>query len=142
MTLRRLILIPALVLPLGLSACGGSSAKKTPAFKHVQAAEIATMHAHPNPKHHLRVSCSGGACTARLRLRDRVHTVVATDHWAVHGASATLQGPSAIAKFLAADATKNCTQRFFAVIAETGHPAPGVGAEKAALVRALAPCGG
>lgn len=143
MALRRLTLVAALPLLTGLGACGGSSNHRhSPAFKQVRAAEIATLHAHPNPKHHLRVFCAGSACTALLRLRDRVHTVVATDRWAVHGSSATMQGPSAIAKFLAADAKKGCTQRFFATIAAAGHPAPGVGPEKAALVRALAPCGG
>jgi hypothetical protein len=134
-----MLLLPA--LSVALVACGGSSKKHaSPAFGHVQSAEIAMLHAHPSHKHHLRVSCTATACTADLRLRDRVHTIAATDTWAVNGARATLQGPSAIGRFLVADAGLGCTSRFFAVIKAAHHPAPGLGPEKAALVRALAPC--
>jgi hypothetical protein len=129
------------VLCLPLAACGGSSKKHaTPAFAHVQAAEIAVLRAHPNHKHHLRVSCTPTACTVALHLRDRPRTVVATDHWSVDGKTAALQGTSAIQRWLTADGRLGCTRRYFAAIKAAGHPAPGVGAERAALQRALAPC--
>jgi len=132
--------LAAVLLATGLAACGGSSKKHLPGFSRVRAAEIATLRAHPDQKHHLRVTCTATLCTADLKLRDRVHTIVATDHWAVKGAAATLQGPSAIGRWVTADARLGCTSHYFAVIKAAHHPAPGVGAERSALQRALAPC--